>query len=54
MEDYDKLMMCAKYLIIKMLDTDAEKMTLNVDGFSKSGVVLGDFQVIVKRNENRI
>lgn len=47
--EIEKVDMCVKYLIIQLVDTNADIMTIKQLGFNFKGKVLGDFEVIVKK-----
>lgn len=48
-EKIEKVDLCAKYLIVQMLNTGADTMTVTQEGFSFEGKVIGDFEVVVKK-----
>ena len=42
----------AKGLIIAMIDTNAEEMTITQEGFNSKGYTFGDFEVVVRKLTN--
>lgn len=54
MEETDALQkvdLCAKYLIVQLLETNAEKFSYTVDGFRKGETVYGDYVVTVRKKK---
>lgn len=47
----DLSMQCAYYFIKQMLDTEADSFSMKIEGVKKEGVVLGDYELTVKKLE---
>lgn len=44
-----KVDLCAKYLIVQMIEANAETLSYDVDGFHKGDIQYGDFVVTVTK-----
>jgi len=52
--DLNKAEMCAKFLMIQLIEAEAEEFTINIKGINYGGKEFGDFEVIVRKKKTDI